>query len=376
MICEKAYELMSAKLDGALDAAQEEALRAHLEGCPDCKKLMDGMRGLDEKLAGLREPAPEGLKKGVLYRIDQATGKAKPAKRRRFGPGTAIGAVAAVLVLLVGFGVIPLGKQKLLDSMEHNAMSAPTYGPASTVAKGAELQKPQSDLPELLAPESEAASPDVREPVKNVAEQPEQNEAEPNERAPENDGYYYSGGGSDAVRGEANPVSETLRAACAKLSAEEDAAVLLYSEFRSESLLKLLETEEPELCALVEALEPVEEDGQLRYHTDCGTVLALHEWLLENLPQSEQMDLDVQKAETNLRIRMEALDPGSASLYRVITWTPRTHPIAWPSEWPEGWAARLRTEENWALFFPSEDFVPNADAPAVLVFALDDHSDR
>ena len=133
MICEEAMALMSAKLDGELSPEQAEALGAHLEGCPDCGGLMRAMEGLDQKLAGLREPAPEGLKKGVLYRIDQATGKAKqPALRRWFGPGTAIGAVAAVLVLLVGLGVIPLRNRLTTGSPADeaaNTAAVDTYAP-------------------------------------------------------------------------------------------------------------------------------------------------------------------------------------------------------------------------------------------------------
>ena len=112
MICEEAMVLMSAKLDAALPPAEEEALEAHLAACPDCAKLMQTLRCMDEQVAALREPAPEGLKKGVLYRIDQATGKAKTPRRRWFGPGAALGAAAAVLVLLVGLKLSPLMNMK------------------------------------------------------------------------------------------------------------------------------------------------------------------------------------------------------------------------------------------------------------------------
>ena len=145
--------------------------------------------------------------------------------------------------------------------------------------------------------------------------------------------------------------------------------MLLYTEFSYESLCELLEAEEPKLAALLTELKTVEENGQLRCLTDCGTALAIHEWLLENLPRSELMEPGLQSAETRLRVRMEELDPGCGSLYKVISWAPRSKPIDWPSEWAEGWAARIRTEENWGLFFPAEDFVPAADAPALLVFA-------
>ena len=135
MICEEALALMSAKLDGALTPEQDAQLTAHLAACPDCANLMETLRGLDSQVTELREPAPQGLKKGVLYRIDQATGKAKPSRRGWFGPGAAIGAVAAVLVLLVGLGVVPLGDMKANSPAEGASQAldsnTDTYGTGS-----------------------------------------------------------------------------------------------------------------------------------------------------------------------------------------------------------------------------------------------------
>ena len=66
---------------------------------------------------------------------------------------------------------------------------------------------------------------------------------------------------------------------------------------------------------------------------------------------------------------MEAMDPGSGSLYKVITWARADDAVSWPEEWPEGWADRVRTEENWGLFFPEEGYTPNAGKTAYLAFA-------
>lgn len=360
MTCEQALELISAGLDGALTPEQTAALQAHLNGCLACKQLAEALNGLDQRVADLSEPAPEGLKKGVLYRIDQATGKAKTPVRRWFGPGTAIGAVAAVLVLLVGLGVIPLRQTLQGDASTVNMET----GACSTLS------------PVLDAPE-QVEGIDHHGSIKPITGN---GYAEPNATVdaivcPTEDAesdYYRSGGKAAGERLPARPVTEADRTRCAALSTRENAMVLLYTEFSPESLFDLLRKEEPELYVLTESLEPATEDGALYYVTDCGTALAIHEWLLSNLPQSEQMDMNVREAETGLMIRMEALDPGSESLYRVITWTPRTHPIVWPQTWPEDWAVRLRTEENWGLFFPTEDYTPNAGKTAYLVFPAKD----
>ena len=396
MTCEQALELMSPMLDGELDPKLTDALNAHLETCPDCKRLADTLRGLDEQVSGLREPAPEGLKKGVLYRIDQATGKAKKPVRRWFGPGTAIGAVAAVLVLLVGIGVIPLGKQSMdskpastqadargnawsrsdgtktadndfPDSLEEIA-AGQEYDPAATANEACEVPSadscilPETSMNAVKNPPTSGV--DFRDGDIAFAE-PDTSEAE----GLKPDNYFFHGGESAGGRTEPNPLDEETRSACAKLSEETGALVLVYTEFDPVSLFGLLETEQPELWELVKDLEMTESGDLLLCETDCRTALALQEWLLEKLPRSEDMDPRIQEAETNLRVRMEVLDPGSESLCRVITWETPTHPVPWPDTWPEAWADRVRTEENWALFFPSEDYTPNAGKTAYLVFA-------
>lgn len=356
MTCEQAMVLMSARLDGAIDREQSDALQAHLDGCPACRQLAETLNGLDRRVANLGEPAPEGLKKGVLYRIDQATGKAKKPTRRWFGPGTALGAAAAVLVLLVGLKVFPLG-QTLYGSASTD--KAATSAPQSISAAMEELahQNEGSDQYFTLKPNlTQSGTVETGSCALRPTE------------AEESD-YYRNGGKTAGVRLPARPVTEGDRTLCAALSSRENAMVLLYTEFSPESLFDLLRVEEPSLYALTEELEAETVDSAICYATDCGTALAIQEWLLSNLPQSEGMEADVREAETGLMIRMESLDPGSESLYRVITWAPRAHPIAWPQTWPEDWAIHLRTEENWGLFFPAEDYTPNEGKTAYLVFA-------
>lgn len=378
MICEEAFVLMNARLDGELDPEQAAALQAHLDACPACRRQMEALEALEQKLSALREPAPEGLKRGVLYRIDQATGKAKTPKRRWFGPGTALGAVAAVLVLLVGLGVIPLkgradAQQPAADRTPSSVLTGDGRDGEPTAAPDTGAEEQEGDF-EILVP-----SPDSKQlPYQPASTRPvsEDNALRPDETAPEAaatairpDNYYQSGGEGSDSREDPRPVSEDLRERCAALSRDEDKAVLLYSEFSAESLLELLDTEAPKLSALLADCRQEERDGLLVFETDCGTVLAIHEWLLSNLPHSELMDGSALDAEMKLMQKMEELDPGSGSLYRVISWEPPTHPVAWPENWPTGWAVRLRTEENWGLFFPVEDYTPNADKPALLAFA-------
>ena len=366
MTCEQALTLLSAGLDGALSPAERAALEAHLADCPDCRRLRESLTRLEKQVAALREPAPAGLKRGVLYRIDQATGKAKPTRSRWFGPGTALGAVAAVLILLVGLNVIPLrnGYQAAMPAATRAAGAAETAAPDT--AKDWDAPSIAGSPDAAWAPNSDKAAD--REPQANGEDSATRSPADYPE-APTSAPAEESFADSAWLNAAPKAVTEDLRAACAALSARENVAVLLYTEFDLESLLSLLETEEPDLYKLLADLEPESAEALTLCKTDCGTILALQEWLLQNLPQAEVMAPGLREAETGLMIRMEALDPGSASLNRVITWTRRDHAIQWPAAWPEGWADRLRTEENWSLFFPTEDYVPNSDKPAYLAFA-------
>ena len=347
MICEEAMVLMSAKLDAALSPAEEEALEAHLAACPDCAKLMQTLRGLDEQVAELGEPAPEGLKKGVLYRIDQATGKAKTPRRRWFGPGAALGAAAAVLVLLVGLNVIPLRNMAAHSAADE----APEMMCDTPVATRSAMEAPQE-----VAEGYEAAPGAAPNGMKGI-------------------NYYAVSTDNSALDGEwqivpevsarHRSVTQAEETACSSLSKAENAAVLLYTEFTPESLFSLLEAEEPKLYELLSQLEPETRDGLVCYRTSCGTVLAIQEWLLTQLPRSDTPE-DI--PENALADRMEALDPGSASLYRIISWPAGKRSILWPESWPGDWADRMRTEENWRLFFPGENYVPNSEKTAYLVF--------
>ncbi|MBQ2203687.1 MAG: hypothetical protein II405_04465, partial [Oscillospiraceae bacterium] len=201
------------------------------------------------------------------------------------------------------------------------------------------------------------------------------------------EGSSKSGGegsseGLPEVRGSVRPVDEMLRLICADLSGQAEAPILLYTEFSADSLLDLLAEAEPELydrLVLAEPTTPAEvlgdestepdESGLTVFATDYETALAVQEWLLQNLPRSAELDADGQAEEQELLVRMEELDPESGALNRIVTWAPRTAEIDWPEAWPEDWAVRLRTGENWALFYPEEDFIPEAGDLALLIFA-------
>ena len=379
--------MLSARLDGALSAEDEARLQAHLDACPDCRRLYEAMASIEEKTAELAVPAPEGLKRGVMYRIRQESGKQKK-KRGYWGAGTGFGLIAAVLVLLVGTGVIRLPRPQ--TAAKASAGGATVSQPSPSAEKPAQPAEetiafalPQADASDsstgyFFSPGSLVASA-VQAPDSTAAPGADLNS--PGEGSSESSGEGSSEG-LPGVRGPVRPVDETVRLLCADLSGQAEAPILLYTEFSADSLLDLLAEAEPELydrLVLAEPTTPAEvlgdestepdESGLTVFATDYETALAVQEWMLQNLPRSAELDADGQAEERELLVRMEELDPESGALNRIVTWAPRTAEIVWPEAWPEDWAVRLRTGENWALFYPEEDFIPEAGDLTLLIFA-------
>ncbi len=403
MNCEQIYELLSARLDGALSAEDEARLQAHLDACPDCRRLYEAMASIEEKTAELAVPAPEGLKRGVMYRIRQESGKQKK-KRGYWGAGTGFGLIAAVLVLLVGTGVIRLPRPQ--TAAKASAGGATVSQPSPSAEKPAQPAEetiafalPQADASDsstgyffspgslvasaVQAPDSTAApGADLNSPGEGSSESSGEGSSESSGEGSSESSGEGSSEGLPGVRGPVRPVDEMLRLLCADLSEQAEAPILLYTEFSADSLLDLLAEAEPELydrLVLAEPTTPAEvlgdestepdESGLTVFATDYETALAVQEWLLQNLPRSAELDADGQAEEQELLVRMEELDPESGALNRIVTWAPRTAEIDWPEDWPDDWAVRLRTGENWALFYPEEDFIPEAGDLALLIFA-------
>ncbi len=81
MSCRIARPRLSPFLDGDLEASVARAVAAHLEGCPDCRALLDSLRATLEALGDLpRVACPESIASRVQERLE--------IERR--GPGLAL----------------------------------------------------------------------------------------------------------------------------------------------------------------------------------------------------------------------------------------------------------------------------------------------
>lgn len=96
-------------LDGRVDAARQAEVRAHLEGCPQCRSELDALRWVRDvalkQLPG--EDVPPALADRVAVALDAADGRTGRPERRvgrrwgRWAGASALLAAAAVALLLI-----------------------------------------------------------------------------------------------------------------------------------------------------------------------------------------------------------------------------------------------------------------------------------
>ena len=174
--CDKALELISAHIDGALTDEEEAHLTQHLNTCPACRSLLADLEQIHADMMDLAAaPAqpPAGLHKDIMARI-QAGDHSAPAApvKKRPSPWRTWGAMAAV------FAVVILGAGSLYGSgffnnftisngttavaaatppQETSAVSVQDAAPAASDAGGTSEQ-PAADTPDSGAASNDEAS--------------------------------------------------------------------------------------------------------------------------------------------------------------------------------------------------------------------------
>lgn len=126
MTCEEAIILISGQLDRENTPEESSALQAHLAGCGVCRQLLQELTAMEQGLAELETP-PEGLREGVMDAI-----RAESRKRPRWHTRWAGAAVAAALVLVVGFGAVSRAAPQAEEAAA--PMMARSAGPAAYAA--------------------------------------------------------------------------------------------------------------------------------------------------------------------------------------------------------------------------------------------------
>lgn len=106
MDCNRIFEWIQARLDGQITTEENAQLQAHLESCASCRQLWEFYRQLDGTVASLAQEPPERMAQGIMYQIspDYVAKKTGRRPHKFHFAGTAIAAVAAAVLLLVGVG--------------------------------------------------------------------------------------------------------------------------------------------------------------------------------------------------------------------------------------------------------------------------------
>ena len=105
--CDKALELLSAQLDGALTIEEQTALEEHLSSCPECRAVQEELAAIDEALPELSQEPPRLLHDGVMQTIRRETRRRKERKPVLRFVGV-MAAAAALLAVLAGFRLVSL----------------------------------------------------------------------------------------------------------------------------------------------------------------------------------------------------------------------------------------------------------------------------
>jgi predicted anti-sigma-YlaC factor YlaD len=142
MPCDRASEMMSARLDDRVSPAESKKLDEHLASCAACRELWRRLRALDAVLAAASlASAPAALQVDVLERLNR-----RGRMRRGFvgAAGLALGsaAVAGAVVLPLGLrlldllGIAPALVAGLPETAAHLLPSIGSVGRAATLLAG------------------------------------------------------------------------------------------------------------------------------------------------------------------------------------------------------------------------------------------------
>ena len=96
--CEEYQELISRLADGELSADEEAKLRAHMETCPQCRKLYAAFTAISSAAAEELEAPPEDMKDNIMSAVKSARGKVVPIRHWK----TWLAAAACFALVLAG----------------------------------------------------------------------------------------------------------------------------------------------------------------------------------------------------------------------------------------------------------------------------------
>lgn len=210
MACDRYFELLSARLDGALTPKEERELEEHLLNCPDCLAVGAQLAALQAGFSELEEvPAPEGFAQGVMDRIGAEKQVIPLFKRPQL---RALAGLAACLVLVAGlYGASRWKTQEktmlMNRSFQNDALWEETVDGAD--ASACESLDGDADGPQVNAALVDPEPADAPQIAAYAAPNPAQADASAGTAgaAPEVFGY---GGTEDLQKAAPNPAADGL----------------------------------------------------------------------------------------------------------------------------------------------------------------------
>lgn len=183
MTCSETRDLLSAWLDQALDAHEREQVEAHLAGCPECRRELEGLRSTVTVLSRVEHPrAPVGF-------VDKVMGEVYPARWYRklgrlvFQPlSVKLPLEAGAMVVIAILGVYLLqGTPEMKDAARPDVPAVAPRPDSPPVAPPAPLPQAPAPSPstEGAARLEKGAPPAAREERErdNLARRPDQAQA-------------------------------------------------------------------------------------------------------------------------------------------------------------------------------------------------------
>ena len=388
MLCEAVFELISGHIDGINTPDEEAALQAHLAVCEDCRNTLRALSEIELDVRSLQTDPPVDLKDNIMEAIrteaakqEKKTPEKKP--RRWLQALYGVGAVAALLALVLGTGIVKLpglGSGFAKDAAPAQAAAEAAAPEDSYAAAGEALPEVYNENGADLtqAPEYAEAPAEAVEAYDGFAMEEETKTAYTEAPAAAADAA-----GSDisndeeteayvgAVLATPNEVVEAAETRRKMLSAgisdNDDldfitelclgqTKPMLVISGPSDSFLTLLELLAPELGEKLDKKQAEEEEDRLIFETDFDTAAALAEWLELIVPK------DAAGEDPSLEELLE-YDPENSCL-KALTKIPEGDRLLLMREI---FTALFGSDNSWSILYPDNTYKPTGEDTAYIV---------
>ena len=149
--CDRALELISLRLDGALLPEEAGELEEHLEHCPPCRSLAQELEALHRAMPELEEEPPADLHRRIVAAVEQEPRRPAAPSKKVWRTWQRWGSLAAVFaVIIAGAGLLPS-----IGGGGSSGGAAPQVASVET----ASLPEDEAESSAKMAPTDDSAAP-------------------------------------------------------------------------------------------------------------------------------------------------------------------------------------------------------------------------